>query len=205
MTEHPEQPPRIGVASVLGALAPLAAWAAGTLGLHPGIWTTALGAVGAVLVSAACVVWAVQYRYYAVVLRDAAKRKGSRDRQPYEALRERLLGQGARLIYENRLMAALAWLERTLGDAGVSDTSWAARRFAPPGAPPLWTARSYDRCLLLALVYPVLTILILWSVTGDQGPAEASLGLNANVGGAHRAFVLAGLFLEIFCIRAHSR
>jgi hypothetical protein len=185
---------------VLGALAPLAAWAAGTLGLHPGVWTTALGAVGAVLASAASVAWAVQYRYYAVVLRDAGKRKGSIDRQPYEALRQRLRDQGARLTYEAGLAAALAWLERALGDAGVADTSWAARRFALPGAPPLWTARSYDRCLLLALVYPVLTILILWVVTGHQGPAEASLRFGANVHPARRALALGGIVSEVFSL-----
>jgi hypothetical protein len=41
----------------------------------------------------------------------------------------------------------------------------------------LWTAPAFDRCLLLALAYPIVTVFIMWGVSGHVGPAEKVLGL----------------------------
>jgi hypothetical protein len=35
---------------------------------------------------------------------------------------------------------------------------------------PLRTAPAFDRCLLLALLYPILTIFLIWAVSGHVGP-----------------------------------
>lgn len=43
----------------------------------------------------------------------------------------------------------------------------------------LWTAPAFDRCLLLALFYPVAAIFVIWTVSGEVGPAERALGLKA--------------------------
>jgi hypothetical protein len=43
---------------------------------------------------------------------------------------------------------------------------------------PLWTVPALDRCLLLALIYPVGTVFVIWAVSGHVGPAEAALGLS---------------------------
>ena len=40
------------------------------------------------------------------------------------------------------------------------------------------TAPAFDRCLLLALIYPLVVITSIWAITGEVGPAEAALGLN---------------------------
>jgi hypothetical protein len=29
---------------------------------------------------------------------------------------------------------------------------------------PLWTAPAFDRCLLLALIYPIMAIFLIWAV-----------------------------------------
>ena len=42
---------------------------------------------------------------------------------------------------------------------------------------PLWTAPAFDRCLLLALFYPIVTILLIWAISGHVGPAEEALHL----------------------------
>src|SRR5207237_800604 len=46
-----------------------------------------------------------------------------------------------------------------------------------------------NRCLLLALIYPIATILLIWAVSGHVGPAEAVLGLKPDVSGWSRSFV----------------
>ena len=46
---------------------------------------------------------------------------------------------------------------------------------------PLWTAPAFDRCLLLALLYPILTMSVIWAASGHVGPAEHALGLSAGL------------------------
>ena len=49
----------------------------------------------------------------------------------------------------------------------------------PGWRPNPWSANSYDRCLLLAIVYPVLAALVGWTAFGDGGTLAASIGLQA--------------------------
>jgi hypothetical protein len=66
------------------------------------------------------------------------------------------------------------------------------RAFGLRNPAPLWTAPSLDRCLLLALVYPIVTIWVIWAVSGHVGPAEAALNLSAGVENWRRGLVVAG-------------
>jgi hypothetical protein len=52
---------------------------------------------------------------------------------------------------------------------------------------PLWTAPALDRCLFLALIYPITAIFLIWAISGQVGPAEASLGMRYDVPGWSRA------------------
>jgi hypothetical protein len=52
-----------------------------------------------------------------------------------------------------------------------SRESWASRR------PARWTAPAFDRCLLLALIYPIVTTAGVWIWSGHVGTAERVLGL----------------------------
>jgi hypothetical protein len=56
---------------------------------------------------------------------------------------------------------------------------------------PLWTAPALDRCLLLALIYPIATIFIIWAISGHVGPAEAALGLEPDISGWARGLAAA--------------
>src|SRR5215471_4147453 len=40
-----------------------------------------------------------------------------------------------------------------------------------------------DRCLLLAFIYPIATIFVIWVISGHVGPAESALGLRPGVPG----------------------
>jgi ABC-type uncharacterized transport system permease subunit len=46
---------------------------------------------------------------------------------------------------------------------------------------PSWTAPALDRCLLLALIYPIAAIFLIWMLSGQVGRAEAALGLRADL------------------------
>jgi hypothetical protein len=65
---------------------------------------------------------------------------------------------------------------------------------------PLWTAPAFDRCLLLALIYPIATIFIIWAVSGHVGPAEHALGFKSDVQGWLRGFAVASLLFASFAL-----
>jgi hypothetical protein len=65
-------------------------------------------------------------------------------------------------------------------------------------AAPLWTAPAFERCLLLALIYPIATIFVIWAISGHVGPAEKALGLIPGVHSGYRAIVVAALGLLSF-------
>ena len=48
-------------------------------------------------------------------------------------------------------------------------------------AVPLWTTAAFDRCLLLALLYPIAIIFTGWTVSGHVGLAESALHLLPNI------------------------
>ena len=53
----------------------------------------------------------------------------------------------------------------------------------------------FDRCLMLALIYPIATIFVIWAISGHVGPAEAALGLQPNLSsGLSRGFITVACF-----------
>ena len=92
-------------------------------------------------------------------------RSGSDENAEYLEFREGLKIGGS---FDRAYVRALSWaLDRVdifFGDAGREN--------------PTWTAASYDRCLWLALVYPVATMLAVWVASGQVGVAELRSGWN---------------------------
>jgi hypothetical protein len=130
------------------------------------------------------------YKYYLGVLAQGAAPEGSIERQDYDKLRASLAGDNlAARLYAKWLTAFLGWIERFFGDAGTEGQ----RAFGLKKPAPLWTAPALDRCLLLALIYPIATILVIWAISGHVGPAEAALGLKPALPGLQRS-VAAMLF-----------
>jgi hypothetical protein len=120
------------------------------------------------------------YKYYLGVLAQGAAPEGSIERQDYERLRASLAGDNlAARLYAKWLTAFLDGVERFFGDAGTEGQ----RAFGLKKPAPLWTAPAFDRCLLLAFIYPIVTIFVVWAISGHVGPAEAALGLKPDMSG----------------------
>jgi hypothetical protein len=124
---------------------------------------------------------------------------GSLERQAYDALRNALVTGGhAVQLYTRWLSAFLDWVDRFFGDAGMANRTLFPHAFGLRRPAPLWTASAFDRCLLLALVYPIVTIIVVWAVSGHVGPAEQVLGLKDDIAGWRRGFAVAGIGLSTF-------
>lgn len=125
------------------------------------------------IVGGAIAALVIYLRYAAILARD-----GPDTREDYDLLRHHLVAGGfSTETYVRRLTAALEAVDRFFGDAGMADRTLFPRAFGLTKPAPLWTAPAYDRCLLLALVYPIATVFVLWAVSGHVGPAEHALFL----------------------------
>jgi hypothetical protein len=102
--------------------------------------------------------------YYFYVLAWSGGAAGSDENAEYLKFREGLKTGGS---FDRAYVGALGWaLDRVdvfFGDVGRDN--------------PTWTAASYDRCLLLALVYPLAAMFAIWVASGQVGVAERAIGL----------------------------
>jgi hypothetical protein len=149
------------------------------------------------------VLWAAPvpfvFRYYIGVLAQGAEPEGSLERQDYVKLRASLAGDNlAAWLYAEWLTAFLDGVERFFGDVGMANRTLFPRAFGLKKPAPLWTAPAFDRCLLLALLYPIFTIFVIWAVSGHVGPAEDALGLKPDVPGAWRGQTAAAIGFSCF-------
>src|SRR5262249_32252552 len=139
-------------------------------------------------------VFPLLYKRYFGILAASSKRKGTSDREGYDRLRESLSGGNpAARLYSHWLTKSLDAVDRFFGDAGKADQTLFPHAFGLKTPAPLWTAPAFDRCLLLALIYPVVTIFIIWAVSGHVGPAEAALGLRPHLLGWQRGIAVGAM------------
>ena len=137
------------------------------------------------------------YRRYLGIL--GADRRRPAERHAYDALRNSLAeGNIIARLYAERLTRFLDWIDRFFGDAGMADRTLFPHAVWLKTPSPLWTAPALDRCLLLALLYPILTIFVVWAVSGHIGPAESALRLRADLFGWQRGAAAAGAGLMLF-------
>jgi hypothetical protein len=116
-------------------------------------------------------------RYYELLC-GAGAPPGSAKRADYDQLRGKLQAGGTPAkVYRDWLTIALDRVDAFFGDIGRNDKSWVARVLGleRPGA--RWTAPAFDRCLLLALLYLLTTIILVWMWSGHVGLTEQALGL----------------------------
>ncbi|MGH6848808.1 MAG: hypothetical protein ACREC0_15655 [Methylocella sp.] len=144
------------------------------------------------------------YQFYLGLLAQGAKPEGSIERQDYDKLRASLAGGNlAARLYGKWLAAFLDGVERFFGDKedkekGIAHRTLFPRAFGLKNPAPLWTAPAFRCCLLLAMLYPIATIFFIWVVSGQVGPAEATLALKPHVPGWSRGFMAAVIGLEGF-------
>jgi hypothetical protein len=175
---------------------PLSGAAIGWLiGLLPGGLTDTLGSALISLLAAAggvCgLICSLIYKRYLGILGASTKRKGTSDREGYDRLRASLsFGNPASRLYAESLTKFLGVVDRFFGDSGRADRTLLPRAFGLKKPAPLWTAPAFDRCLLLAMIYPVVTILVIWAISGHVGPAEATLHLKRDLPSWHRGIIV---------------
>jgi len=147
-----------------GAVASALAWMLTTFGVTP---DPALAKLLAGVGFVCGVAFALVYRRYAAII----TRRGPHERAAYDGLRQSLLAGGlpAR-IYSERLRVVLDRVDRFFGDADMADRTLWPRAFGLRTPAPLWTAPAFDRCLLLALLYPIVTICVIWAISAQDSP-----------------------------------
>jgi hypothetical protein len=157
-------------------------------------WLTggsALAALGKVLLAICALVLGLIYRRYLGIL--GTDRRKPAERRAYDALRNSLSeGNLAARLYAERLTRFLHWVDRFFGDADISDRTLYAHAFGLRTLAPLWTAPAFERCLLLAFLYPILTIFLIWVISGDIGPAGFALRLPSDLPTWERTLGLVG-------------
>jgi hypothetical protein len=122
------------------------------------------------------------FRYYVGLVGQGSHPESSLERQDYEKLRASLAGDNrAARLYAQWLIRFLDWIERFCGDVGMADRTLFPHLFWLTKPAPLWTAPALDRCLLLAVLYPVAMIFLIWMLFGQVGPAENALGLREDL------------------------
>ena len=176
-----------------GAAASVLTWLVTSLGISLDPALAKLLAAGGFVVGVA---FALTLRRYAVII----TRRGPHERTAYDALRRSLIEGGAPArIYSERLRKVLDAVDSFFGDAGGADRTLWPRAFGLRTSAPLWTAPAFDRCLLLALLYPIGVIMFAWLLSGHQGPAERSIGLPPSTSGAERGAATLPLIVAAFC------
>jgi len=172
------------------AFGSLLGWLPGELGGAVGSpLTILLGVIGGI----SGLTFSLMFRRYVGVLGSGGGRKGYPARDRYDRLRDSLSGGNlAPRLYSDWLARLLDEVDRFFGDANMADRTLFAHAFGLKTPVPLWTAAAFDRCLSLALIYPIAAIFIIWIVSGHVGPAEIPLGLQAYTE-AWRQEVAAGL------------
>src|SRR3954452_8650574 len=109
-----------------------------------------------------------------------------------------------RRLYIHLLTPALDRLDRFLGDADKAAFSLPSP-FGNREAHPYWTGWSFDRCALLALVYPLLSLFFVWVWTGESGPIAEWLGMKHGAPGWYRAVSAMYIVVIIFAVQQSQR
>ncbi|MGO9742823.1 MAG: hypothetical protein ACLPN5_15200, partial [Roseiarcus sp.] len=159
------------IAAVVGSLAFLGALLAALLPDLPiAVRWSVFSALATFLLSAL---------YYYLALGGGDEHHTSSWRREFVSVRKSLeLGGAFNALYARYLTRALDALDRFFGDTPLDALAKLARGAeAPPRAAQCWSAKAYDRCLLLALRYPLLTLFAVWAVSGHAGDAERAIGL----------------------------
>jgi len=165
---------------------------------------SALTALAQITVAICILVFGILRGYYVGIL--GANRKRSPERQAYGRLRNSLAaGNLAARLYADQLTRFLDWVDRFFGDVDTAERTLFPRAFGLRTPAPLWTVPAFDRCLLLALIYPIAAIFVVWVASGHVGPAEAALGLRPGLSGWQRALVTTGITLPIILYWRSSR
>ena len=111
----------------------------------------------------------------AMWLQQGALKEPGHDRD--RLLRSLRLGGDLRRHYVFWVTRALNWIDRFLGDAGKAAQSLRVPFIRNRRRAPYWTGWSFDKCALLAVVYPFMGMFATWVWAGEAGEVGETLGL----------------------------
>jgi hypothetical protein len=177
---------------IAGVIVTALLWVATKSGgdVNPALAVLALLASGA-----GGVAFAVTYQRYTAVV----TRRGPHTRAACNRLRRHLkAGWLAAETYTQRLTAALDATDGFFGDASMADRTLFPHAFSLRTLAPLWTAPTFDRYLLLALLYPIATIILMWAASGHVGPAEKAFLLLPDLPGGRHVTAVGAWMLALF-------
>lgn len=167
---------------------------------------SALSVLHSTLIWAILPILSLVYRRYVGFLGFGSEPQGTRERQAYDALRNNLAGDNlAARLYAQWLTSVLGRVDRFFGDAGMANCTLFPHAFGLTTPAPLWTAPAFELCLLLALIYPMATIFIIWAISGHVGPAELALHLDPGLQWWQRCLAAALALLSVFALWAAAR
>jgi len=169
-----------------------------------GVWQL-LGQIpfnGAVAIILAVFTWLL-FRYSAI-LNGADKGDDDPNRRRYLEFKNRVAsGDDWSRLYGRWVKRLLYVIDRFFGDLRQATPRCFRRSLGLGSLPtPLWTAASFDRCLLIALIYPIAAVFGIWLLTGRVGPVEKVLGLESDVAVWQRLLLL--LLLSAICLGIKS-
>jgi len=166
--------------AIMGAATFAATWfTAGSTDIKP-----ALVSLVAVVAGICALVTSLLYQRYLSVLALGGEAEMSSERIAYDKVRNNMeKGGKPALLYAQWLTKFLDAVDRFFGDTGMADRTLFPHAFGLKTPAPTWTAPAFDRCLLLAFIYPIATIFVIWVISGHVGPAESALGLRPGVPG----------------------
>jgi hypothetical protein len=166
---------------VVGAIGAAIGAAIGSL--LPGGLTSAITVLLTSAGSIVGLIFSLMYKRYVGILAASAHDKNTTDRnaraerQAYDELRKGLRGDNiAARLYADWLTKFLDAVDRFFGDAGMADRTLFPCAFGLKTPASLWTAPAFDRCLMLALIYPIATIFLIWAI-GAHMSAQTGFGL----------------------------
>lgn len=138
-----------------------------------GDWIGALGLTATVF----GIVWTVYFN----VLSET-------DTENYRQLKSRLVeGEGAIYAYRHRLLLLLNWVDRFFEQSN-NKTPYKMNE---------WSAKAFERCLMLCVMYPLIAVLIGWTLFGNAGAFGQALGFENNSNTLFRYVYMSGF---IFCV-----
>jgi hypothetical protein len=183
-------------AAILGViLAPF--WNDFWADMKPALGAPLVALIG-ILILVGIAAFSLAILHYFGVLGAGAEPVSTRERRDYDALRQRIAaGNWIAREYARKLTIFLNGIDRFFGDQGMADRTLFPRAFGLSKPAPLWTAPAFDRCLLLAIVYPVAAIELIWAVSSHIGPAEMTLGLKVASGWSRAEILLINIFIVI--------
>ncbi|MEZ2127624.1 MULTISPECIES: hypothetical protein [unclassified Sinorhizobium] len=133
------------------------------------------------------------------ILEDGGSKESEGDRSEYRRFRDSL----QRSPYITQIFRGIVTkvLEETALFFGGPHLKPEGSQFVklwPPA--PLWTHRAFDRCLWLAIIYPLTSIVVAWALSGKVSQAQAVLKLPADLQRWQLALQVGALLFEAYAI-----